>query len=309
AELLASPAFPQAVIEREKARTISGLKEAETKPETLASRAFSRALFGDHPYGRDMDPESVAKITRDDLLAFYQARYKAQGAVMVLVGDIDRSGAEALAERVVAGLPQGAAVPFQMEPVAALTQSSEQRIDHPATQAHIQIGQPGMKRGDPDYFALYLGNYVLGGGGFVSRLTDEVRQKRGLAYSVYSYFIPRLENGPFMIGLQTKRESADEALGVVRKTLQTFVAQGPTEAELKAAKSNLVSGFPLRIDNNRKILDYVAMIAFHNLPLSYIDDFVPNVERVTTAQIRDAFRRRIAVDRMATVVVGGGSAE
>ena len=248
-------------------------------------------------------------MSRDDLLAFYRERYRVGGAVLVMVGDIDRAGAEALADRLTAGLPRGEPDPAELEPVAALTAPSEVRIPHPATQAHIQVGQPGMKRGDPDYFPLFVGNYILGGGGFVSRMTDEVRQKRGLAYSVYSYFIPRLENGPFMIGLQTKRESAGEALSVVRDTLSRFMAEGPTAAELKAAKSNLIDGFPLRIENNRKILDYVAMVAFYKLPLSYIDEFTRTIDGVTIEQIRDAFRRRVDPARMATVVVAGDDAQ
>jgi zinc protease len=161
-----------------------------------------------------------------------------------------------------------------------------------------------MMRNDPDYFPLYVGNYVLGGGGFASRLIEEVRQKRGLVYSVHSYFIPLQQRGPFEIGLQTKREQADEALAVVRKTLGDFIAKGPTEDELKRAKQNLVGGFPLRIDSNKKILDYLAVIGFYRLPLSYLDDFTGKVEKVTVAQIRDAFTRRIQPDSMATVVVG-----
>ncbi|MBU3693428.1 MAG: insulinase family protein [Rhodocyclaceae bacterium] len=306
ATLLAAPQFPEAVLEREKARTISGLKEAETKPETQADRAFSKAVFGDHPYGRDADPASVARITRDDLTAFYAERYRVGGAVLVMVGDIDRAGAEALAERLTAGLPAGAPQPDALPPVKPLAAGAETRVPHHATQAHIVVGQTGMKRGDPDYFPLYVGNYVLGGGGFVSRLTDEVRQKRGLAYSVYSYFMPRLVDGPFQVGLQTKRESASEALAVVRDTLARFMAEGPSEDELQAAKSNLIDGFPLRIENNRKILDYLAMVAFYKLPPSYIDDFTREIDAVTVAQIRDAFKRRIDPAKMVTVVVAGG---
>lgn len=307
AALLAAPGFPETVLEREKARTISGLREAETKPETQADRAFSRAVFGDHPYGRDADPASVARIGRDDLKAFYAERYRAGGAVVVLVGDIDRAAAEALAERLTAGLPGGTPEPAELPAVAPLAAAVETRIAHHATQAHILVGQPGMRRGDPDYFPLFVGNYILGGGGFVSRLTDEVRQKRGLAYSVSSYFIPRLVDGPFQIGLQTKRESAGEALAVVRDTLSRFLAEGPTESELRAAKSNLIDGFPLRIENNRKILDYLAMVVFYRLPLSYIDDFTREVDAVSVAQIRDAFRRRIDPAKMVTVVVAGGA--
>jgi len=182
-------------------------------------------------------------------------------------------------------------------------------IGHHASQAHILIGAPGIRRDDPDYFPLFVGNYVLGGGGFVSRITDEVRQKRGLAYSAYSYFSPLMREGPFLIGMQTQRDQAGQALEVVRKTLRDFVADGPTAAELTAAKQNIVGGFPLRIDSNRKILDYLEVIGFYRLPLTYLEDFVKNVEQVTAADIRAAFQRRVHPDRMVTVVVGPGEAK
>jgi zinc protease len=162
-----------------------------------------------------------------------------------------------------------------------------------------------VKRGDPDYFPLYVGNYILGGGGFVSRLTEEVREKRGLVYSVYSYFMPMAELGPFQIGLQTKREQSEDALKLVRETLNTFIEKGVTEPELKAAKLNITGGFPLRLDSNAKILDYLAVIGFYKLPLSFLDDFNANVNKVTTAQIKEAFARRIDPSKMVTVVVAG----
>jgi zinc protease len=166
------------------------------------------------------------------------------------------------------------------------------------------IGAPGITRNDPDYFPLFVGNYVLGGGGFVSRITEEVRQKRGLAYSAYSYFSPLKERGPFLIGMQTQRDQAQGALKVVNELLRDFLARGPTEAELKSAKQNIIGGFPLRIDSNAKIHGYLALIGGYRLPLTYLDDFVGNVERVTVQQVRDAFARRIHPDRMVTVVVG-----
>jgi zinc protease len=166
------------------------------------------------------------------------------------------------------------------------------------------VGAPGISRDDPDYFALFVGNYVLGGGGFVSRITEEVRQKRGLAYSAYSYFMPLQRRGPFLIGMQTQRDQAGEALEVARRTLREFVADGPTGRELEAAKQNIIGGYPLRIDSNRKIHEYLALIGFYRLPLTYLEDFVKNVERVTVADVRDAFRRRVHPDRMVTVVVG-----
>ena len=169
----------------------------------------------------------------------------------------------------------------------------------------ILIGSPGVARADPDYIALYVGNFVLGGGGFVSRITEEVRQKRGLAYSASSYFYPLQRKGPFVISMQTRSDQAGEALKVARATLATFMKNGPTAEELEGAKRNIVDGFPLRIDSNRKIHEYLALIGFYRLPLDYLDDFVQRVERVSAAEIRDAFRRHVDPSRMVTVVVAG----
>ncbi|MGP1683869.1 MAG: M16 family metallopeptidase, partial [Giesbergeria sp.] len=180
------------------------------------------------------------------------------------------------------------------------------RIAHPASQSHILLGLPAIARNDPDYFPLLVGNYVLGGGGFVSRLYLEVREKRGYAYSVYSYFLPLAQEGPFQIGLQTKKEQAGEALARVRVVLEEFLAQGPSAAEMKAAKQNLVGGFALRIDSNRKLLEQVAMIGFYRLPLTWLDDFAARVGKVSAAEVRAVFARRVRPDNLVTVVVGSG---
>jgi zinc protease len=182
--------------------------------------------------------------------------------------------------------------------------SGREDVDFPSTQTHLLMGQPGMSRKDPDYFTLYVGNYVLGGGGLVSRLADQVREQRGLAYSVYSYFMPMHAQGPFIIGLQTRSDQINEALDVVRDTVSGFVENGPTDAELTAAKRNLTGGFPLRIDSNGKICEYLAVIGFYDLPLSYLDDFPARVEAVNLEDVKDAFRRRVQPGRMVTVTVG-----
>ena len=303
-KILQKPDFPEDVLAREKSRVIAGLKEAATQPETIADKAFSKALFGSHPYGFNTEPAQVEKVDRYDVEKFYRLHYGAKGAVIALIGDMSRAQAEQIANQISVDLPKAdkpAPLPAVTYPVAP----SEQRIAHPATQAHILLGYPGMKRGDADYYSLYVGNYILGGGGFVSRLTEEVREKRGLVYSVYSYFMPMAELGQFQIGLQTKRDQADAALGLVRETLDKFIKDGVTEAELKAAKQNIVGGFPMRIDSNGKILDYLSLIGFYHLPLTYLDDFNQNISKVTTAQIKDAFSRRINPNNMVTVVVGG----
>ncbi len=304
--VLLEPAFPEPVLTREKDRLVAGLREADTKPETTAERAFSAALFAGHPYGLRASGEvdSVQRITRDDVMGFYRRWMRSDWAVVAIMGDLSREDADALARRLTATLPRADGPLPALPAVNPLPGAAERRIAHPASQSHILVGQPGLRRNDPDYFPLFVGNYVLGGGGFASRLVDEVRQKRGLAYSSYSYFAPYAELGPFQVGLQTKKEQADEALAVVRETLARYVREGPTEKELQAARSNLVGGFPLRIDSNRKIHDYLGTIGFYQLPLDYLDQFVPAIEAVTVEQVRDAFQRRLDPARMITVVVG-----
>lgn len=305
--VLVSPRFPVAVFEREKARTLAMLKEALTHPEAIAGKAFWQAMYPAHQYGVPSTPESVAALTRDDLPAFYAAHYKARNATLAIVGDLSRTDAEALAEQLTAALPVGAdsEAKSTMLPAPALPAASEQRIAHPAAQAHLLIGLPAVKRGDPDFFPLLVGNYTLGGGGFVSRLMQEVRDKRGLAYSVYSYFHPLAQPGPFQIGLQTKKAQASDALKLTREVLAGFLSSGPSAGELQAAKQNLVGSFPLRLDSNRKILENVAVIGFYRMPLDYLDRYAENIEKVTAADIKAAFARRVQPEHLVTVVVAG----
>ncbi|MDR0439669.1 MAG: insulinase family protein [Candidatus Accumulibacter sp.] len=303
--VLSAPEFPADVFEREKARSIASLKESLTRPGTIAARAFRAALYPDHAYGRSATPESIALIARGDLQAFYRTHYGAGGASLTIVGDLGRDEAEALAQKLTAGLPASAGLPDRRMSAPGLPAGGERRIAHPAAQAHVLIGMPAIKRGDPDFFALQVGNYTLGGGGFVSRLMREVREKRGFAYSVYSAFIPLKQPGPFQIGLQTRKEQADEALRVARETLARFLAEGPDESELQAAKQYLSGSFPLRLDSNGKIADNVSTIGFYGLPLDYLDTYMDKVEEVTAAEVRAAFARRLKPENLVTVVVGG----
>ncbi len=309
AAVVQQPLFSESVLRREKARMIAALKEAETKPETLADKAFQKAVFGQHPYALPVSGEvrTLENIQVQDLRDFYAAHYRAGAAVVAIMGDVSRVQAEQIAQQLTAKLAPGKPT-ADLPRVPARIVASEQRIPHPASQSHILIGAPGIARSDPDYFALYVGNYVLGGGGFVSRLMNEVREKRGMAYSVYSYFMPLQQAGAFQIGLQTKKDQADEALQIVRHTLAEFVAKGPTAQELRAAKQNIVGGFPLRIDSNRKILDYLSVIGFYDLPLTYLEDFSRRIEQVSGAQVRAAFARHLDPAAMATVIVGAPEA-
>ena len=305
ARLLQRPLFPESVLAREKSRLIAALKEAETKPDAIAAKAFAKAVFGAHPYGFQPSGEvaTVEKLQRIDFNKFYLSHYGAQNAVVALMGDVSRAEAEAIAQNLTAQLPPGGAS-SEIAQVVKQSSASKLLIPHPATQSHILIGAPGVARNDADYFPLYVGNYILGGGGFVSRLMQKVREERGMAYSVYSYFIPLQQPGAFQIGLQTRKDQADEALQIVNATLREFMEEGVSEKELTAAKQNIINGFPLRIDSNKKILDYLSAIGFYHLPLTYLDEFPSRVSKVSAADIRAAFKRKINPDVMATVIVG-----
>ena len=311
ASLLAQPSFDPAVTDREKARVVDALKTADGEPQTLAAVAFQRAIFGQHPYAHRESGEiaTVSKLTADDLRAFWRSHYNASHAIIALVGDMTRTQADQIANNLTIGLPDSRfAANTAIPPVPALTAASEKTIVFPSKQSQIFIGQPGVARGDPDYFALYTGNYVLGGGGFDSRLMNDVRQKHGLAYSVYSYFLPMREAGPFEIGLQTRTAATQQALAVVHQTVSDFMAKGVTAAELTQAKNSIIGGFPLRIDSNQKLLEYLAVIGFYHLPTDYLDTFSQRVAHVTQAQIHQAFLAHIQPSRMVTVIVGQPSA-
>lgn len=306
AGVLSAPVFSPAIVERERSRYASALKEADLTPDTQANREFYRLVYGKHPYALRSSGEvdTVGRLQSGDLMAFYRRHYVAEQAVVAIMGDVTRQEAEAIAEQLTRALPRTTGPALSLPEVRSLPEAVTRMIEHPASQSHIMIGAPGIRRDDPDYFTLFVGNYVLGGGGFVSRITEEVRQKRGLAYSAYSYFSPLQARGPFIIGMQTRRDQAEQALGVVRSTLREFIDKGPTEQEVLAAKQNIIGGFPMRIDSNRKIHDYLALIGYYNLPIDYLETFVANIERVTAADIKAAFARRVDPDRLVTVVVG-----
>lgn len=306
---LGEPAWPEQVWQRERQRLSAAIKESRTRPGTIAALAYSQAVYGQHPYGFETTPESLARIEVADMRARYQEWVRPCRAKVSLVGAVTRAQADALVTELLGRLPQDrACAPLPpVAEVAPLTEARHQEIAFESAQAHVLIGQPGYKRSDPDFFALLVGNHILGGGGFTSRLTTEVREKRGLSYSVYSYFAPGLHAGAFTAGLQTRPDQAAEALAVAQGVIADFVRDGPTDAELKAAKDNLIGGFPLRLDSNRKLLDNVANIAWNQLPLDYLEHWTQRVREVTAADIRAAFQRVLQPKRMVTVVVGAPS--
>jgi zinc protease len=304
---IGEPSFPDDVWLRERERINAAIKEANTKPATIAGRTFGQDVYGVHPYGQEVTEETLARIDTATMRQRYQALIVPCRAKLSIVGAVTRAEAESVATTLLSRLPAAdscAPLPA-IAPVAALTAPKDERIPFDSAQAHVFIGQPGYPRKDPDHFALNLGNYVLGGGGFVSRLTNEVREKRGLTYSIYSGFAPGLDAGAFRIGFQTRPDQAEEAVKMSREVLARFVAEGPTESELKAAKDNLIGGFPLLLDSNRKLIGNVANIAWHDLPLDYLDTWTTRMNAVTAAEVKAAFARKLQPERMVTVVVGG----
>ena len=306
--MLSAPTYDPKIVEREKQRTMTSLLEAETKPEFVLERRFKKSVYGNYPLADSPTVKSVAAVGVNDLRQFHKQFYRGDRMIVSIVGDVDRAQAEEIVTALLKQIPASgqpiAKLPeLERSPVEPLAQR-EVQIPFDSQQAHIAMGMTAVARNNPDYFPLLVGNYILGGGGFVSRLMAEVREKRGLAYSVFSYFIPGKENGIFQAGLQTKSDQAALALEVMSSTTAQFIADGPTPSELAAAKANLVNGYPLRIDNNRKLLDNVSSIAWNDLPLDTMDVWTKQVEAVTLEQVNTAFKKYLAMDRMKIVVLG-----
>ena len=304
-EVLTQPDFPQDAFQRELAHMKVAVKARQQSPSAIASEAFNKAVFGDHPYALpgSGSEASLGKITLDDVRAFYKQYYVASNATVAIVGDVERWQAEEIVKAVVSSLPV-AEKAIALPPVKSLTEAKKIVIDYPSAQTHIFVGQTGVKRGDEDYFSLYVANHPFGGSGFASRLVEVIREDKGLAYSVYSYFTPLREHGLFTMGMQTKTEQTQQALLLLDQELKKYVENGPEKEELADSLSNITGGFPLKMDGNSKLLGYLSMIGFYDLPIDYLDHFLDNIKSVDVKKVNDALTRRIHPDKMVTVIVG-----
>jgi zinc protease len=306
--ILEEPRFAADAVQRVRQQLQIGLRRSLQSPQTVAKRRFFETLYADHPYAHDPggDDDSLVAIDVEDIKRFHSRFYVASNAVVAIVGAVDRALAEVISDTVTGGLPAGTQAP-ELPAVPAVS-NGELRESFPSSQSHIFVGQMGMARHDPDYFPLYVGNHLFGGGGLVSVLGEEVRNERGLSYSVYSYFSPMRRDGPFLMVAQTKNDQAGQALDVMRETLRRFIEEGPEPEELEDAKRNLVGGFPLKIASNAKIVEYLAMMGFYDYPLDWLDTLQDKIDGVTPEQVRDAFARRIGGSAGIAVIVGGGDA-
>lgn len=303
--VLTQPSFDANSFERLRQQSIISLKYQQQSPSSIVKRAFYNAVFANHPYAQLSNGtiKTISALKLSDLKQFYKRYYLANNATISIIGALNRQAAENLANKLVNQLPIGK-LPASIPEVAALTKEQTIEINHPSTQTKILIGQPGVARGVHDYFALYVGNYILGGSGLVSHLAEEVREKRGLAYSTYSYFLPLKVSGPFIASVGTSNKTVDQALKVMKNTIRKFMQKGPSEKELKVAKQGITGGFPLKIKSNSDIIGYLSVIGFYKLPLDYLHKFNQNVEAVTVEMIKTAFQQRLNLDKMVTVMVG-----
>lgn len=304
-QVLTQPDFPVEAYQRELNRMKVAVKAQQQSPSALASEAFYKAVYGEHPYASPVSgtEESLERITLADVKAFYKKYYVASNATVVIVGNVERWQAEEIVKALVSALPTGEKAPA-LPPVKTLTEAKRIVIDYPSTQTHILLGQTGIKRGDDDYFSLYVANHPFGGSGFASRLVEVIREDNGLAYSVSSYFLPTREPGVFIMSMQTKTEQTEQALTLLNQALREYVENGPEKEELAASMSNITGSFPLNIDSNSKLLDYIAMIGFYDLPIDYLDNFIKNIRSVDVKKINDALTRRVHPEKMVTVIVG-----
>ncbi len=304
-DIVLNPAFSGDEIKRKKALIKGTLKAEEEEPSIVASRAFKKAIFGDGPYGRPVKgfPETIDRITRDDILDFYSRFYASNNAIMAVVGDLNRSELKALMDKYFRGWKQKDIKPVLYLQPSEPTSPKLIKIDRDVTQANIVLGHIGIKRDNPDFYAVSVMNYILGGGGFASRLMTDIREEKGLAYDVESFFLPQKETGGFEVVLQTRNESANTAVEEVLKEVKGMMADPVSEKELGDAKSFLTGSFPLRIDTSRKIADFLAAVEYYGLGLDYVQRYPEYIREVTREDVLRVARKYLHPDRYILVVV------
>ena len=303
-DVVGKPTFPADSFARIKNQMLAGFEYQKQNPGKLASLELMNRLYGDHPSAHSSDgtATTVPAITVAQVKAFHEKAYAAGNVVIALVGDLSRAEAEAIAAQVSSALPKGPALAKIAQPEEP--KASIGHIEFPSKQTNLMLAQLGIDRDDPDYAALSLGNQILGGGGFGTRLMSEVREKRGLAYGVYSGFTPMQARGPFMINLQTRAEMSEGTLKLVQDVLADYLKTGPTQKELDDAKRELAGSFPLSTASNADIVGQLGAMGFYNLPLSYLNDFMRESQSLTVEQVKTALNKHLSTDKMVIVSAG-----
>jgi zinc protease len=302
---LLHPSFPQNEIDRVRQQILGGLVAEEDDPDAVAGKAWQELIYGSHPYHHPTEgyPGSLPAISRDKLVDFHQHYYQPRNAILAVVGNLTRAELEQLLTRYLGewkNRPQSE--PTTLPPPSPV-QPTVKLIDKELTQATIMMGHIGIARGNPDYYAVSVMNYILGGGGFSSRLVSRIRDNQGLAYSVYSSFHPLKAGGSFSVGLQTKNTSANRAIAEAVDTITQLQHDGVTAQELDEAKAYLIGSFPLKLDTDAKLVGTLTSIEFNQLGLDYLDRYPKLIRVVTLADVKRVAARYLRPDRMVLVVV------
>jgi zinc protease len=304
-DILLQPSFPEAEVVRRREAALAAIHAEEDNPGRVAGRRFLEALFGSEPYGHPTIgvPASVAKLTRADVSGFYGKFYRPDLTLISIAGDVT---ADAIAERLERGLRSwraGEQGPF-VYPPSTVDRPQVVMVQKPLTQANVVLGHRGIARDDPDYYAVTVMNFILGGGGFTSRLMESVRIKGGLAYSVGSMFSVNKSPGSFQVVLQTKNASAGEAIQKACREIELIRQELVSEDELTGAKLYLTGSFPMRIDSNAKIAGFLAQVGFFGLGEDYADTYAARINAVSREDVRRVAQKYLRPEEMHLVVVG-----
>jgi zinc protease len=308
AEVLTQASFPPVEIDRQKQAVIASIRARQEDPGAVAGTAFAAALFPKSPYGRPVEgTEATVKLVQQKALQdFYARHYRPNRAIIAVVGDVaEKEIAEALS-KAMKGWSKGAAGAKPAAP-AQIGQPQVVQVKKDLTQANIMLGHNGVARGNPDYYAMQVMNYILGGGGFSSRAMDSIRNERGLAYSVYSYFAAEKSHGSFQFVMQTKNETAAEAIRIAKDEMRRMREQPVEERELSDAKDYLIGSFPLRFDTNRKVAGFLAQVEYYELGLDYPERYNGLIGKVTREDVARVAKQYLRPDDLITVVVGNAT--
>ena len=305
-DALLQPRFAAADFDRAIAERIASLKKSKEKPDTLASLALAKAIYGDHPYGQPSkgDLTTIAAIKLEDLVLFHEQAFRLPNLVLAVTGDITLPRLKKLVATSFAKMNKTPS-PFQALPMAlAKNRPDQQHIELDVPQTAIRLGGVSINRHDPDYYAMVVMNQILGGGGFTSRLTKEIREKRGLTYGVYSYFSPLAAQGPFVVGMKTKTASVLESLNLLRQELTRMVDEEVDRDELEDIKRYLTGSFPLNLDGLSKLSGIWGVIGFYQRGLDYLEKWPERIRAVSGKDIRRVARRILDSNRLHAVTVG-----
>ena len=305
-KILSDSNFPSNEINLQKERTVSSIKEDELDPSEISINLFFTEIYGDFPYAYATNglSETVKKIKRKDILNFYKKNINSANATIVIVSSLSEQEIISISEKISISLSSREQTSYLTKEPSKIKKGKYVHKKYNSEQAHIYVGGLAVKRGSKNQLPLYIANYIFGGSGFNARLMQELRVKRGLTYGVYSYIYPMKEIGPFIIGIETKAEQAQESVKIIHNMLKNYHKNGPTKKEIKHAKQAIINGFPLRIDSNKDILNYLSMIGYYDLPLDYLNTFTSKISKISKKDITKAFQDEIDIKKLITLVVG-----